>query len=328
MTVKLNKAGERHAAALIAAGKYDKDAAWSFSAEDGDALLGENGDDWKAYAAVHLGEDDEADEATKARWKYPLIKDGKVYASALRASRSRASQQGSDAIFKAAGKLIDALNKKAGDGEEEDEGRGASNIGILTRATDMVPSTVDEDERTVDAAISTGAPVKRSDWRDGDYIEKLSMDPKAIRLERLNRGAAFIDSHNYWGGTGAMLGAVVPGSARVEKGELRARIKFSRSDEGERAFQDMKDGVLRHVSVGYLTHKFEVDDTTSPPTRNATDWEPHEVSAVAIPADPRAGFRALRPARAMSGAPSENSTASKVDVARTRMRMMRRSAAG
>jgi len=171
----------------------------------------------------------------------------------------------------------------------------ASDITLNTRLASFAsptPQTVDDDERTVDVVMSTGAPVNRSDY-EGDYIEALSLDRGAVRLDRLNRGAPLLDSHRYWGGTQAMLGAVVPGSARIEGGELRGKVKFSRSESGDRAYQDMKDGVLRHVSIGYITHKFAVDNTTSPPTRRATDWEPHELSAVPIPADPQAGFRSV-----------------------------------
>ena len=88
-----------------------------------------------------------------------------------------------------------------------------------------------------------------------------------------------------------MIGAVVPGSARIEGGELRAKGKFSTTPEGERCFQMARDGTLRHVSVGYVTHDEEQDESTDPPTYRATDWEPYEVSAVAMPADPKAGFR-------------------------------------
>ncbi|MGJ0507401.1 MAG: HK97 family phage prohead protease [Methylocystis sp.] len=187
---------------------------------------------------------------------------------------------------------------------------------LLTRKAAFIgdaPRTIDEAARTVDVVMSTGAAVKRSDWLDGDFIEVLEISSNAIRMDRLNAGAPLLDSHNYWTGTEAILGAVVPGSARIERGSLWGKVKFSRSEAGERAWQDVRDGVLRSVSVGYLTHKYEVDDTTSPPTRRATDWEVFELSAVAIPADASAGFRALQPIGAQ---PSD--AASSVGLARLR----------
>jgi HK97 family phage prohead protease len=187
------------------------------------------------------------------------------------------------------------------------------------------PASIDVDARTIDVVMSAGAQVRRSSWRDGDYIEELAMKPGNIRTDRLNSGAAMLDSHDYWSGTRAILGAVVPGSVKVAGGELRGKVKFSRSEEGERAFQDAKDGILRFVSVGYITHKFEVDEETSPPTRRATDWEPYEVSVVAMPADPNAGFRSAIAPRPTAPREETSAAASAACRARARMTMRARS---
>ncbi len=47
----LNEPGRAYARSLIGAGKVDKTAAWDFSAEDGDALLGASGTDWPGPTA-------------------------------------------------------------------------------------------------------------------------------------------------------------------------------------------------------------------------------------------------------------------------------------
>jgi ATP-dependent protease ClpP protease subunit len=111
MAVQLSRTGAAKARALIADGQFDDKAAWSFSAADGDALLGAKGDDWANYAAFHLGEDTAATDKTKARWKYPFGKAGKVYGEALRAIRSRAAQEGANAVYAEAGKLLDLVKK-------------------------------------------------------------------------------------------------------------------------------------------------------------------------------------------------------------------------
>lgn len=210
------------------------------------------------------------------------------------------------------------------DAEPGESGRSAGAMHVREMAfTGEAPNSINEKERTVDVVMSTGAAVKRSDWRDGDYMEVLDVKPKAIRTDRLNSGGPLLDSHNYWGGTRSILGAVVPGSVRVQGGTLRGKVKFSRSEVGERAFQDVKDGILRSVSVGYLTHKYETDDTTSPPTRRATDWEPYELSAVAMPADAAAGFRSAHRTHAAPAAPDASATS----LARAAMRMKQRRAA-
>jgi hypothetical protein len=108
MATKLNTAAEAHAKALISAGKVDKDAGWGISAEEENAILGNN--DWAAYASWHLGEDPADTEDTKARYKYPFGKGGVVHRAALIAIRSRAATQGATSVFEAAGRLISQID--------------------------------------------------------------------------------------------------------------------------------------------------------------------------------------------------------------------------
>lgn len=356
MATKLHKAGESAASALIRRGDYDTASAWSFSAEDGDKLLGADKDDWAEYGKWHLGEDDAEPDDTKAHWKYPYGKDGKVYRRALAAIRSRASQQDATAVYDAAGTLMEEMDKKEEkkqkeaketeeredpedgedgasqeDGDESEDERRAfaavqrglerierkAGAGLQLRQVmgvmRMEPETLNAVDRTVDMSVSSGAAVRRYDYEAGrEYDEVLAIAPAAIRLDRLNRGAPMLDSHQYWQGTRAMIGTVVPGSARIEDGELRAQAKFASTPEGERCFQMAREGVLRHVSVGYVTHREEIDEGTSPPTYRATDWEPYEVSAVHMPADPRAGFRAFSP---RSSTPAGRTTIMAAEVA-------------
>lgn len=114
MTIELYGAGASHARSLIEAGHYDATTAWSFSAEDGAALLGAAGSDWTRFASFQLGEDLAAGGKPQAQFKFPYGKGGKVYASALRSIRARASQAGATAVFDEAGRLLDQLNAKAG----------------------------------------------------------------------------------------------------------------------------------------------------------------------------------------------------------------------
>jgi HK97 family phage prohead protease len=127
MSIEVNGAGRSYADALIKAGKVDR-GAWSFDAADGNALLGPQGNHWSEYARYFLALDTEAAEETKDRYKYPFGKDGKLYVAALRAIRTRASQQGAKAVFDAAGKLLDAT--KAGDADgDESEAKSAAPAG-------------------------------------------------------------------------------------------------------------------------------------------------------------------------------------------------------
>jgi hypothetical protein len=156
------------------------------------------------------------------------------------------------------------------------------------------PRGLDPVSREIDAVISTGMAVRREDW-DGPFLETLGMKPENIRMGRLNQGCAVLDSHDWHQGLSAMLGGIVPGSARLANGELTARIKFSRGSElAQRVVRDLQDGIQFPLSVGYRVHKTVENRRTNPVTRTATDWEPVEVSVVPIAAEETGtGFRAV-----------------------------------
>jgi hypothetical protein len=156
------------------------------------------------------------------------------------------------------------------------------------------PRGYDPESREIDAVLSTGAAVKRRDY-DDEFLEVLDMNPKSVRLARLNQGGAVLDSHAWDKGISAMLGGIVPGSARVANGELTARIKFSRGSElAQRITKDLADGIQIPLSIGYKIHHMVDDRSTNPITRRATDWEPIEVSLVPISAEETGtGFRQI-----------------------------------
>jgi ClpP class serine protease len=150
MAVTLNKSGEAHLKGLIDAGKYNTDKGWGFSAEDGNALLGDKGDDWARYGSVHLGEDDSATENTKARWKYPAAKakgaSEEVYRAGLVAAKDRAAQNGEKDIEDAASALIDTIDKKEGKDPEtpaENRGEGGNEASAVASPVPKVTARTD-----------------------------------------------------------------------------------------------------------------------------------------------------------------------------------------
>jgi hypothetical protein len=130
------------------------------------------------------------------------------------------------------------------------------------------------------------------DWWTGKrYVEKLSLKAGDVRLERLNAGGPLLDAHSAYS-IADQIGVVVPGSAKVDGKEARATVRFSKRDAVEPIFQDVRDGIVRNVSVGYVVHKFvEETDGNKIPVRTAIDWEPFEISMVPMPADAGAQVR-------------------------------------
>lgn len=149
---------------------------------------------------------------------------------------------------------------------------------------------VDTEARTVDLVFSTGAAVDRYDWKRGEYfVETLSLEPKAVRLDRLNAGASVLDSHNQYRGLDAVIGAVVAGSAKLERGKtLAGRVLMSAREAVAPILRDIKDKIIKFASVGYNVYAYR--DTGKLDARGwrileAVDWEPFEVSFVPVPAD-------------------------------------------
>ena len=162
-------------------------------------------------------------------------------------------------------------------------------IPMVTRAAQFAPDTMDTEARTVELVWTTGAQVRRYSWMDGDFIEELAVDKKSVRMDRLNNGAPFLDVHNQYE-TRAVLGVVE--KAWIANGEGRAVVRFSKRAEVDPIFQDIKDGILRNISVGYKTHKVEKGNFKDGlPIVRAIDWEPFEISLVPVGADAKAGFR-------------------------------------
>jgi hypothetical protein len=154
--------------------------------------------------------------------------------------------------------------------------------------------SVNDANRTVDLVWSTGAGVERYDYRTGSiYLEKLSLDPKHIRLDRLKSGAApLLNAHSAWDITD-QIGVVQPDSVRLTAKEARAQVRFSKRAAVEPIWGDVRDGILRNISVGYLVRRYEeeTDGDGKPKIRTATDWEPFELSLVPMPADSGARIR-------------------------------------
>ena len=108
----LNKKGYDNAKSHINSDKVDMSSDWNFSPEDGNTLLGDDGDNWDNYSKWFLYIDTDASEETKERYKFPFGKEDKVYKSALNAIRQRAAQFDYTDVFDAAGELLDMIKEK------------------------------------------------------------------------------------------------------------------------------------------------------------------------------------------------------------------------
>jgi phage head maturation protease len=145
-----------------------------------------------------------------------------------------------------------------------------------------------EEQRTVDLIWTTGARVRRRDW-EGEFDEELEISAEAVDLSRLNSGKApLLNSHDAFT-LNDVIGVVEEAWIQGPKGRMegRARVRFSDRDEVKPIIKDVRDGIIRNVSVGYSVQRWEKrqekgDDV---PVMRAVRWLPMEISLVPIPAD-------------------------------------------
>lgn len=134
---------------------------------------------------------------------------------------------------------------------------------------------------TVTFPLSSETPYRRY---DGDEILDHG---DGLDLSWLNSGnAPLLDNHDRYSGVKAQIGVIT--KAWVEARRLYVSVKFSARAEAQAVRQDVIDGILRNVSVGY-----EIHETVRNADRNSytvTKWRPTEASFVPVPADMTVGM--------------------------------------
>jgi len=129
--------------------------------------------------------------------------------------------------------------------------------GLNNRSAQLIPSTFNDAEGTVEIVWSTGAAVRRYDWNTGQpYDEILDMSPEAVNLSRFaSGGVQVLDGHNTYGGVRSILGIAERGW--IENGQGRALIRLSKRPEMAGIVADIRAGIIRAVSVGYSVEQYE-----------------------------------------------------------------------
>jgi HK97 family phage major capsid protein/HK97 family phage prohead protease len=180
----------------------------------------------------------------------------------------------------------------------------------LRRESTVLKESIDMAERTVQLSFSSEIEFKR--WYG---IEVLDHSPGAVRMGRLTDAAALLWNHNQDDQRGVVQSASIGTDNRGH-----AVVRFSRSPAGEQLLQDIADGIVTKVSVGYLVHAAKLQEERGDiDVYRVTDWEPFEISMVSVPADTSVGVgRSLEnPQEEQRAKPSEDS-ASVTDSAATR----------
>ena len=145
----------------------------------------------------------------------------------------------------------------------------------------------EQEERTVEFSFSSEYPVERSFG-----VEVLSHEDGAADLGRLNDGAPLLFNHDM----DRPIGVVERAYIDKDKKKGYSRVRFSKNSFAQEILADVRDGIMRNISVGYRIKEMEERNSEFV----ATNWEPYELSVVSVPADPGIGVgRSLLPTTTM-----------------------------
>lgn len=151
--------------------------------------------------------------------------------------------------------------------------------------------TANTESRTIDVQWYSGATVERYDYRSGKgYFLRFEMTEQACDLSRLNKGANLLNSHFQWD-LNSILGVVE--KAWLQDGKGMATVRFSTRPDVEPFWQDVKNGVIRNISMGASASEYAIDKNGPGGAElwTATKWQPMEISLVSVPADADASTR-------------------------------------
>jgi HK97 family phage major capsid protein len=157
------------------------------------------------------------------------------------------------------------------------------------------PGQADDGLLRLRLSVSSEIRYLRTSWWDEPWIEVLGHKPGEIDLERLNGGAPVLANHDRTTARGntplAGIGAVE--RAWIEGGRLWADIVISRRDALADLRQDIADGLVKNVSIGYLINErvlVKANPEGQPDEYRVTSWMPFEISPVDVPVDHTVGL--------------------------------------
>jgi len=161
--------------------------------------------------------------------------------------------------------------------------------GTIFRSVELArDAVISEDERLVRISFSSEKPVLRADWFEKPWVEVLGHNDGEMNTARLDAGATL--HYNHSRSREDRIGVVE--SATLKNGRGEAIVRFSKNERVDDIWDDVKDGILRNVSVGYsIDERQLVKDggKGEPDEFRVVRWTPHELSFVDIPADHTVG---------------------------------------
>jgi len=149
----------------------------------------------------------------------------------------------------------------------------------IQHRSEPVDFKINEEERSIEFPFSSEEPVNRG------YLGNEILDHRegAIDFSRLNDSAPLLFNHD----PNKPIGVVEKAWLKDKRGY--ARVRFSDNPFPSEVYNDVKNGILRGVSVGYTVNKTEqLKDEKD--TYIVRSWFPAEISIAVIAADAGVGI--------------------------------------
>jgi hypothetical protein len=142
------------------------------------------------------------------------------------------------------------------------------------RAAAIGPSSINEADRSFEIVFATDALISG---------HRLAITPENVSKAT---GVSLLDSHNR-SSLSNVIGVV--GETTIVGNEARARVRMS--PRAEPLWLDVKAGIIRGGSVGYVVDEMVTSTEGGKQVKIAKRWTPREISLTAVPADPAATIR-------------------------------------
>ena len=208
------------------------------------------------------------------------------------AAKQRAAQHGYSNIEKAADELLQMIDEKQGKKEEkalsEFELKLRKALELPQRRNfDVSVDAIDEEQKIVTLSFSSEFPAER--WF-GKEILLHGRDN--VDYSRFIEVGSVLRNHD------PDKPVAVPLKVWIDEKERkgRAAIQFKDTEESRRAFEEVKEGLIRGVSVGYIINQYryleegEVYENWEGPALIALRWSVIEISLTPVPVDPTVGI--------------------------------------
>ena len=147
---------------------------------------------------------------------------------------------------------------------------------------------IDENERTIRVVASTEFAVLRKSFFSAPWIETLGHKKGEVDLTRLKKGAPVLYNHSRT--RDDRIGVVESATLNSRDSRVEAVIRLSKRDSVDDIWQDVRDGILKNISMGYQVNERTLtrEGNDGPDEFRITSWTPAEISLVDVGADPNA----------------------------------------